>query len=112
MGSDKGSEFASRFQAQLTLVELENCIGVVRLGVYLSVVDHFCKSRVAVSAVLTLPDTPFLLFFSFFSRRASGAFSIDDTSMTSFPKGPCSLGDSCIVPQHELRKNCPGCQDE
>jgi hypothetical protein len=29
---------------------------------------------------------------------------------TTFPTGPCCLGDSCFVPQHELRKNCPGCQ--
>ncbi len=70
MGSDKGSEFASRFQAHLTLVELENCIG---WSVYLSVVDRFCKSRVAVSAVLTLPDTPFLLFFFHFFHGARQA---------------------------------------
>jgi hypothetical protein len=29
--------------------------------------------------------------------------------MTSFPMGRCCRGDSCIVPQHELRKHCPGC---
>jgi len=32
-----------------------------------------------------------------------------DIFMTSFPKGQCSLGDSCCVPQHELQKQCPGC---
>jgi hypothetical protein len=32
-----------------------------------------------------------------------------DIFMTSFPKGKCSLGDLCCVPQHELWKHYPGC---
>jgi hypothetical protein len=56
-----------------------------------------------------LSDTP---FFAVFLHGAHARYlpRINDTSMTSFPKGPCSLGDSCDILQYELQNNCPGCK--
>jgi len=30
--------------------------------------------------------------------------------MTSFPSRPCCLDEACFAPQHQLRKQCPGCK--
>jgi hypothetical protein len=46
--------------------------------------------------------------FSHFFERGGHASALT-VRMTSFPSGPCCLDKSCLAPQHQLRKHCPGC---